>query len=210
MKLARELDVTQKTAWYLGHRIRLAFSGACSDAGLFEGPVEVDETYIGGSDRTRHQSKKKPGRGVASKQPVVAILDRATKQVRAEAVYDTTKLELHGFIEETVLPDASVITDDYSSYRDLPNPHFVVKHSTKKFVDGQAHTNGVESFWSTLKRGYEGVYHWMSPKHLDRYVQEFVYRYNLRVLDTADQLERTVKGMFGQRLSFESLITPEP
>ena len=103
--------------------------------------------------------------------------------------------------------DASVVTDDYSSYRNLPNPHLVVEHSTKKFVDSQALTNGVGSFWSTLKCGYEGVYHWMSPKHLDRYVQEFAYRYNLRVLDTADQLERTVKGMLGQRLSFECLIT---
>lgn len=202
MKLARDLGVTQKTAWYLGHRIRAALGKTMDGAALFQGPVEVDETYIGGSNRNRHASRKRP-RGKA---PVAAILDRASGKLRAEAVFDTMKMELHGFIGEFVAPTAMVYTDDHPSYRGLPNAHRVVTHSIDEWVAGDAHINGVESFWATLKRGIAGAYHRLSAKHLDRYVQEFACRHNLRKLDTIGQMECVVRASFGHRMTFESLI----
>ena len=199
MKLPRDLGVTQKSAWFLAHRIREAMADTALHDALFQGPVEIDETYMGGLNKNRHESKKKSGRSVAGKEPVAGILDRQSRQIRAEAVYDTAKIELEGFIEENVAPKAKVFTDDHVSYEDLTNPHEIVQHSVKEYVRGMSHTNGVESFWAILKRGYEGIYHWLSVKHLDRYVQEFACRHNLRLLDTIVQLRRIAAAMVNHR-----------
>ena len=104
--------------------------------------------------------------------------------------------------------DATVYTDDAAAYDGLPRRHESVKHSVSQYVHGQAHTNGVESFWSMLKRGYVGVYHKMSPKHLERYVQEFAGRHNIREDDTADQMGEVVQGMGRKRLRYRDLIAP--
>ena len=136
---------------------------------------------------------------------MVGARDRATKQVTAKVVEDTDKKTLHGFVDDVVAPDSTVYTDDAPVYGSLRPPHDAVRHSVREYVRGQAHTNGIESFWSMLKRGYVGTYHKMSPKHLGLYVAEFQRRHNDRPADTIEQMEVVVAGMDGRRLRYREL-----
>ncbi len=129
---------------------------------------------------------------------MVGVKDRATKRVRAQVITRTDAPTLQGFVVKHTAPDATVYTDEASAYEGLPMMHEAVKHSVKEYVRGQVHTNGAESFWSMLKRGYVGIYHKMSPKHLDRYVTEFEGRHNIREQDTIDQMGSVVVGMGGK------------
>ena len=205
MKLHREIGTTQKTAWYLAHRIRKAWSSGRGN--LFEGPVEVDETYFGGRARNMSKSKRKEltGRGAVDKVAVVGVKDRATNQVSAQVVGDTTSGTLAGFIRNNILPGTRIYTDDATAYTSLPN-HQSVKHSVAEYVRGQVHTQGVESFWSTLKRAHKGTFHRLSPKHLHRYVDEFVGRHNMRTLGTLQQMSEIAKRMVGAQLRYKDLV----
>lgn len=204
MRLHRELGITQKSAWHLAHRIRESW---VDGQDLFEGPIEVDETYIGGKERNKHDSQKlKAGRGTVGKVAVAGIKDRKTNKVTAKVVKNTDKATLQDFVKRNADKSATVYTDDHKSYTDLPFNHEVVKHSIKEYVRDQVHTNGVESFWDMLKRSHKGVYHKMSPKHLHRYVDEHVGRHNLRPLDTEDQMAAMVNGMQNKKLRYKDLI----
>ena len=205
MKLHRDLGITQKSAWFMAHRIRTALSEGGS---MFDGTVEVDETYVGGKRKNMPKSKRKKltGRGPVGKTAVVGAKSRETKKVAAKVVTSTDKDTLQGFVKKNAAPGATVYTDDAKAYETLPFSHNSVKHSLGEYVKGDVHTNGIESLWSMLKRAHKGTFHKLSPKHLDRYVQEFAGRHNIREQDTIDQLASLAKGMNGKRLTYKQLI----
>ena len=204
MKLHRDLEIAQKNAWFLAHRIRKAYE---SRGDFFAGPVEVDETYIGGKEGNKHaKDKLNAGRGAVGKTAVVGARDRDTNRVDAEVAAATDGKTLKEFVYSRVEPGAEVFTDEAHAYKGLSGVHHKqVKHSAGEYVNGQASTNGMESFWSMLKRGYHGTYHKMSIKHLDRYVSEFAGRHNIRESDTAAQMTWIVRDMRGKRLKYKEL-----
>ena len=205
MKLHRDLDVSQKTAWFMLHRLREAW--ADETAGGFEGPVEVDETFIGGKNKNHHASERRQiqGRGPVGKAAVVGVKDRASGQVRAAAVPDTTGPTLRGFVTADTTPDAMVYSDGEPACESLPH-HAAVKHAVGEYVRGMAHTNGMESSWSMMKRAYVGTFHKLSPKHLSRYVGEFEGKHNLRDSGTLTQMRDTVARLVGRNLLYRDLI----
>ena len=205
MKMHRDIGVTQKTAWFMLQRIREACFNKRSEA--FEGPVEVDETYFGGREGNKHAKKKQRlGRGGVGKSVVVGAKDRATNEVRAKVVEEADARTLQGFVAEHAAPDATVYTDEAAAYKGMPFEHDSVRHSTGEYVKEMAHTNGIESFWATLKRAHKGVYHKISPKHLDRYVRQFADKHNARNANTIAQMGGVIAGMVGKRLMYRDLI----
>ena len=210
MKLHRDLKVTQKTAWFMLHRLREAWAHHNDP---FLGPVEVDETYIGGKRKNMSNAKRKAlreagaGRGAVGKTAIVGAKDRATKQVSAAVVEGTDAITLQSFVEDRVVADATVYTDEHGSYQDMPFfEHEAVNHSRGEYVRGQAHTNGMESFWSMFKRAYHGTYHHLSTKHLQRYVDQFAGKQCDRELSTVNQMRSVAAGMIGKRLLYRNLV----
>ena len=191
MKLHRELGITQKSAWHLAHRIRAAFEA--TSAPHLNGPVELDETYVGGKEKNKHADKKLHENWPSGKTIVARARDRDS---------------LHGFVADHVDPDVEKYTDEAHAYDGLSN-RLTCCHSVGNWVNGQAHTNGLESFWSTLKRGYHGTYHRMSREHLQRYVDEFSGRHNRRDADTIDQMRAMARDFEGKRLRFADLTGHE-
>ena len=203
MKLHRDLGIAQSTAWTMAQKIR---QGWIRDNKL-GGTVEVDETFIGGKEKNKHEDKRRHTRGPSGKTVIVGMKAREANKIVAKPVPERTKEEMHGFIGSNVSPEAKVYTDDHRSYIGLPYDHESVNHSVGEYVRNQAHTNGIESFWAMLKRGYNGTYHRMSEKHLERYVTEFAGRHNVRELDTIDQMEFLAKGMVGKKLPYKELVS---
>jgi len=173
-ELARDLEVTQQTAWFIGHRIRLAMQRGTFDK--MSGPVEADESFIGGLARFMHKDRKEKkikGTGGAGKELVVGLLDRETGKVRVAHVADRKKKTLQAHVKEHVEKGAQLMTDELASYTglDAEYVHQFVNHA-EEYVHGNIHTNGIENFWSLLKRGIKGTYVSVEPFHLFRYLDE--------------------------------------
>ena len=204
MKLHRDLDINQRSAWYMGHRIRASLM---SRGQPFTGPTEADETYVGGIAKNKHEKDRKhEGRGTSGKFIVAGIKDRETNRVEVEVVDKDDAPTLQDFVLRNTEPDAQLYTDSAAAYKGVMRKHESVTHSVGEYVRGQVTTNGIESFWSMLKRGYVGIYHQMSAKHLQRYVDEFAGRHNVRPMDTVDQMALAVQESEGKQLTYKQLI----
>jgi transposase-like protein len=213
-ELARALGVTQKTAWFMLHRIRLAMQAI--DGGKLGGEVEVDETYIGGKARNMHKGRRaarmEKGRtGWAGKAAVMGLLERhegkGLSRVRTAVVSTTRRHELSAQIEKHVEDGANVYTDAHPSYDTLGlrYNHDVIDHA-ECYAVGEVHTNGLENFWSLFKRGINGTYVSVEPFHLFRYLDEQAFRFNERAGTDADRFEAAIGGIVGRRLTHKALI----
>lgn len=211
-QLGRDIDVTQKTAWFMLHRLRLAFNHPDFSVVLFD-TVEVDETYIGGDEKNKNSKRKTKGtqgRSLKTKKPVFGLLQRGGNVI-TKVVSDTKRKTIEPIIEFYV-PDSSttIMTDEWLAYNSLHKKynHERVNHGSKEFVNGLSHTNGIENFWSHLKRGIDGIYHWVSFDHLQSYVNEFSYRYNTRDFSTSERFQK-ILGNIDYRLTYRDLTTPK-
>ena len=205
MKLHNDIKVTQKTAWFMLQRIRKAFDN--DDDWPFGGPVEVDEAYFGGKrgNKPKHQRPTAKRTGILGKTIVAGVRDRATNRIDAAVIPDTSRKTLHAFVEARTVPTAKVYTDEHPSYRNMRRWHEAVRHGVGEYVRGEAHTQGIESFWSVLKRAHKGVYHKISPKHLNLYVTDFAAKHGIRTMDTIDQMGYTAAAMVGKRLTYKGV-----
>ena len=160
------------------------------------------------ANMSNEKRKEQTGRGTVGKTAIVGVKDRMTNEIRAQVVTDTTGATLQGFVRQHATPGAKVFTDEATAYAGLGRDfaHEAVNHSVAEYVRGQAHTQGIESFWSMLKRAHKGVYHKLSAKHLDRYVREFAGRHNVREMDTLEQMGVVIVGMVGKSIMYRELI----
>jgi transposase-like protein len=206
-ELGRALGITQKSTWFMLHRIRLAMQ-----SGTFEkvsGEVEVDETFIGGKARNMHKHVRKQkitSTGGHSKAKVLGMIERDGKVVRAEVVSELGRTTVHGFVRDRVEPGSSVYTDAAGAFSGLnaDYDHRVVDHA-ERYVDGQVHTNYMENFWALLKRGLHGTYISVEPFHLFRYLDERVFAFNLRQLTDYERFEAVLRAVAGRRLTYAQL-----
>ncbi|MBI4302774.1 MAG: IS1595 family transposase [Chloroflexi bacterium] len=212
-EVARGLGVTQKTAWFMMHRIRLAMG--TENNGKLSGTVEADETYIGGKARNMHKSKREKiikGRGGVGKIAVMGLLERhgnedIPSQVRTKILADTSRKTIPPAVRESVEVGSNLLTDALSPYKDLDAEyvHEVIDHA-EAYVRGHVHTNSIENFWSLLKRAIRGTYVNVEPFHLFRYLDEETFRFNTRKTDDGNRFQGVVSGITGKRLTYNELI----
>lgn len=189
-QLAKDIGVTQKTAWFMLHRIRKALGLHQSDDKL-DGICEADETYIGGLEKNKHWDKKikgTQGRSIKTKTIIAGVIERGG-ELRAKKLDSVGVAVLGKYINDNVKEGCRVNTDEWLGYKKLHKlfDHRVINHKSHEYVRGDVHTNTIEGFWALLKRGIRGVYHVMSAKHIQMYIDEFVFRYNTRNMSECDR-----------------------
>lgn len=201
-EIADAIGVTQKSSWFMMHRLRLAMKDDATEMmGGDGGTVEVDETFIGGTAKNRHLGRRV---GADKKVPVVGIIDRNTREVRARVVPNVKTEALCSHILANVGKGSEVFTDGWSAYQNLSYAGFIhdtVNH-VDEYVNGKVHTQGIENFWSLLKRTIKGTYVAVEPFHLDRYVDEQAFRFNNRKKATSQQFDKVLSQITGKRLTF--------
>ncbi len=206
-ELGRALGITQKSAWFMLHRIRLAMQ--TGSFAKFSGEVEVDETYIGGKARNMHKSspkRQKIGRGRSGDKTIVVGMVERGGNVRARVAPDATRATLHGYVRDSVEPGSALYTDAWKAYSglEIDYAHRTVDHA-EQYVSGRVHTNTMENFWSLLKRGLHGTYISVEPFHLFRYLDERVFTFNLRDLTDLGRFTAVLTACAGRRLTYAEL-----
>jgi transposase-like protein len=212
-ELARAIDITQKSAWHMLHRVRHAMN--TGSFMKFAGSVEADETYVGGLAKNMHadkRAKKITGGGPKDKAVVMGLLERHTRNrhstVRAMVLdKQPTRADMREIIHKNVEPDSRLFTDAHAAYVGLGSDymHRFIDHA-EKYVDGIVHTNGIENFWSLLKRALKGTYVSVDVAHLGRYADEQAFRFNKRKLDDGGRFAVVMPGIIGKRLMYKTLI----
>ena len=208
VQLARDVGVTQKTAWFMLHRIRAGWRAQRAREAL-QGPVEADETMVGGRERNKHADRRLGAAWPAGKTIVAGVRDRASGRVAATVAGVADAETIQAFVRAHAAPGAAIYTDGSTVYDGLPG-RSSVRHSAGEYVRGDVHINGVESFWAVFKRAYMGTYHYMSPRHLSRYVDAFVGRHNARGLGARATMGALVRGMDGRQLRWVDLTRGDP
>lgn len=211
-QLAKDLDITQKSAWFMLQRIRYAMEHDIFKK-YMEGVIEVDETFVGGKNRNRHHDKKvekAQGRSFKDKTPLVGLLNKDINRVICFVSTDTSKESLHPILKANIKEGSVLISDEWKGYEGLENifQREIVDHSRKQYLnDNEATTNGIENFWSHFKRGWASTYSGrITPKHLQKYADEFSFRYNSKNDAVDDRFNLFLTGTYGKRLTYQKLI----
>lgn len=208
LQLSRDIHVTQKTAWYMLQKIRKCF--ICRNEGILKNKVEIDETFVGGKNKNRHWNKrvkKSQGRSFIDKTPVLGMLQRKGKVI-CRVIKNTSRSELTPNILKFIDLTAIIYTDEWQGYNEVSEmyEHYFVDHSRHQYADGDVYTNTIEGFWSLLKRGIIGIYHHLSRKHLQLYVNEFCFRYNTRKISSFSRFNLLLRNS-NYKFTYRQIIT---